>query len=319
MGMFTASTEISKTYTVDKNHIGEGNFAKVYKCVKKGEDTTQYAVKVIDKSKVEDMNDITREIEIMGKIDHPNVIKLIEVIDDSKKNKINLVMEMVTGGELFDRIVDEGSFTEKKAATILYTMCHALDYMHGLNIVHRDLKPENILMKSPDTSEIKIADFGLARVVSDKQMMKTACGTPGYVAPEVLQNKGYDSGAVDLWSTGVILYIMICGFPPFYEEELPALFDQIMKARYDFPSPWWDSISNGAKDCIRGLLTVDPKKRTTAAQCMANEWVTTAAPDTNIELKNLKKYNAMRKMKRATAKLVAMQRITNVLGKKPSP
>merc|ERR1712054_610725 len=107
----------------------------------------------------------------------------------------------------------------------------------------------------------KVADFGLARVVSGKEMMKTACGTPGYVAPEVLQNKGYSSGAVDMWSAGVILYILLCGFPPFYEEELPALFDSILKARYDFPTPWWDTISDNAKKLVKALLELNVDKR----------------------------------------------------------
>ena len=166
----------------------------------------------------------------MQMVDHPNVIKLYEIYDEPKK--MHLVMELVTGGELFDRIVKEGQYTEKDAAKTIGSMASALGYLHAKNIVHRDLKPENILYGSPDKdSDIKIADFGLARVVSGKDLMKTACGTPGYVAPEILQNKGYDSGAVDMWSAGVILYILLCGFPPFYEEELPALFDQIMHAR----------------------------------------------------------------------------------------
>merc|ERR1719181_2095859 len=178
-----------------------------------------------------------------------------------------LVMELVTGGELFDRIVARGNYTEKDAASLMATLCDALAYLHEQAIVHRDLKPENLLYDSPaEDADIKVADFGLARVVSGKDMMKTACGTPGYVAPEILKNKGYDSGAVDLWSVGVILYILLCGFPPFYEEELPALFDQILHARYDFPSPWWDNISKDAKDLVTKLLELDPTTRLTAAQ-----------------------------------------------------
>jgi len=157
-----------------------------------------------------------------------------------------------------------------------------------------------------------VADFGLARVVSDKDMMKTACGTPGYVAPEVLKNKGYDSGAVDLWSAGVILYILLCGFPPFYEEEMPALFDQIMKARYDFPSPWWDDIPEDAKNMVKKLLIVDPTKRMTAAQVLADPW-TANAPDTVINLGNLKKYNMMRKFKKAAEGAGAQKRVLKAL------
>merc|ERR1719181_726958 len=184
-----------------------------------------------------------------------------------------LVMELVTGGELFDRIVARGNYTEKDAASLMATLCDALAYLHEQAIVHRDLKPENLLYSSPDDDAIiKVADFGLARMVSGKDMMKTACGTPGYVAPEVLKNQGYDSGAVDIWSVGVILYILLCGFPPFYEEELPALFDQILHARYDFPTPWWDNISKEAKDLVTKLLELDPKTRLTATQVKAHVW-----------------------------------------------
>jgi serine/threonine protein kinase len=146
---------------------------------------------------------------------------------------MNLVMELVTGGELFDRIVERGQYTERDAADVIATLCDALNHMHAHNVVHRDLKPENILLsdKSPD-APLKVADFGLARVVSNKDLMRTACGTPGYVAPEVLRNQGYEGGAIDMWSTGVILYILLCGFPPFHEEELPALFDQILRAKF---------------------------------------------------------------------------------------
>ena len=266
MGFFTKQSDLKKKFTVEDKTLGSGNFAVVKKATRKS-DGLVCAVKIIDKAKVEDMQDIEREIDIMGQIDHPNVIKLYEIHDEAKK--MNLVMELVTGGELFDRIVELGNYTEKDAAKVMSTLCNALDYLHERKIVHRDLKPENILLadSSPD-ADIKVADFGLARLISGKDMMKTACGTPGYVAPEVLQNKGYSSGAVDLWSAGVILYILLCGFPPFYEEELPALFDQILKARYDFPSPWWDTISDGAKDLVRKLLNTNPEKRYTAKQVL---------------------------------------------------
>merc|ERR1719476_983544 len=182
------------------------------------------------------------------------------------------------------------------------TLCNALSYLHARGIVHRDLKPENILYDTPDDHAIiKVADFGLARVVSAKDMMKTACGTPGYVAPEVLKNQGYNSGAVDVWSSGVILYILLCGFPPFYEEELPALFDQILHARFDFPSPWWDSISQDAKDLVMAMLTIDPKKRIAAVEVRNHKWIKSASSETALSAtqKSLRKYNASRKLKKA--------------------
>jgi len=266
-------------------------------------------VKVIDKSKVEDMNDIDREVDIMTQIsDHPNVIGLVEIFDEKKK--MNLIMELVTGGELFDEIVSRGSYSEKDAATCMDTLCSTLAVLHEKQIVHRDLKPENILLATKDKgAPIKIADFGLARMISSKDLMKTACGTPGYVAPEVLQNKGYSSGAVDVWSAGVILYILLCGFPPFYEEELPALFDQILKGRYDFPSPWWDSISSDAKDLVKKCLTVDPKKRITAKEVTNHPWIRGASDNALDVAKNLKKYNATRRLKAAAKQIMAVERL----------
>ena len=273
MGFFKKS-DITKLYEIG-DELGSGNFAKVKKAKRKAKTAdvekevggkkkvvlkagAEVAIKIIDKAKVEDMQDIQREIEIMNMVDHPNVINLFEIFDEPKK--MNLVMELVTGGELFDRIVAKGNYSEKDAATCMSQLCQALDYLHTKKIVHRDLKPENLLYASPaDDANLKVADFGLARMLTAGDMMKTACGTPGYVAPEILKNKGYDSGAVDMWSAGVILYILLCGFPPFYEEELPALFDQILHARYDFPSPWWDNISADGKDLVKSASSSTSK------------------------------------------------------------
>ena len=315
MGFFKKS-DLKKNYEIG-DQLGSGNFAVVKKAINKQKDSKipkEVAIKIIDKAKVEDMGDITREIEIMQDISHPNVINLFEIFDEPKK--MNLVMELVTGGELFDRIVAKGSYSEKDAAQCLKELCSALKYLHEKKIVHRDLKPENILYASAaDDADIKVADFGLARVVSGKDMMKTACGTPGYVAPEILKNQGYDSGAVDLWSAGVILYILLCGFPPFYEEELPALFEQILQARYDFPSPWWDKISKPAKDLVNGLLTIDPKKRLTADQVLKDPWINGNAPKDQLPetIKSLKKYNASRKLKKAALGVMAQNRLTKAL------
>jgi len=255
-----------------------------------------------------------REIEIMSSVTHKNVIRLYEIYDEPKQ--MFLVMELVTGGELFDRIVKKSSYSEFEAALTIRTLCDALSYLHKKQIVHRDLKPENILYASDaEDADIKVADFGLARVVSGKDMMKTACGTPGYVAPEILKNQGYDSSAVDMWSAGVILYILLCGFPPFYEEELPALFEQILQARFDFPSPWWDNISKDAKNLVNGLLTIDPKKRLTADQVLENAWISGKAPREELPetIKSLKKYNASRKLKKAALGVMANNRLTKAL------
>jgi len=336
MGLFGKSTKQAKEDSCETHYVwskkellGTGNFAEVFKAKVKdskrfqelhGKDLgpvpAEIAVKVIDKAKVEDMNDVTREIEIMQMVKHKHIIRLYETFHETKK--VYLAMELVTGGELFDRIVSKGSYSEKDSALCIYQLCDALSTLHALKVVHRDLKPENLLYESPESDNIKVADFGLARTVAKEgEMMKTACGTPGYVAPEILLNKGYDNTAVDMWSVGVILYILLCGFPPFYEEELPALFDSIMKARFDFPSPWWDEINQKAKDLVNGLLCLDVHKRLTADQVMKNAWVTgdeasnKARPETQ---KALKKYVANQRLRKAALGIIAHQRMEKALG-----
>jgi len=322
MGFFNKS-ELEKKYTVVDKVIGSGNFAKVKVCKLKSDESKKYALKIIDKAKVEDYADIENEIEIMELIDHEHIIKLIEIFD--QKKVMNLVMELVNGGELFDAIVEAGNFSEKDAAKTTQLLCAALDYLHtptgkrGI-IVHRDLKPENILLSNKDdVTSIKIADFGLAKIIKNASMMKTACGTPGYVAPEVLENKGYEGGTPDIWSTGVILYILLCGFPPFFEEELPQLFSKILKGSYDYPSPWWDTIEAGEagpRNLVNRMLTVDPKKRITAKEVASHPWISAISGDSSaaeaksaFSIKEFAKYNRARKFKKATQAITAINAI----------
>lgn len=188
------------------------------------------------------------EIDILSQLDHPNVLKIIEIFDE--EDCIYLVLELLGGGELFDRIVEKENYSEKEAAETVRPIVDAIRYCHSLGIIHRDLKPENLLYMTPsDNSIIKITDFGLARFV-ENEMATTACGTPNYVAPEIITGKGY-SKEVDLWSIGVIIYIMLCGFPPFYDDNNQQLFALISKGSFDFPSPYWDNISNSAKNLIK--------------------------------------------------------------------
>jgi calcium/calmodulin-dependent protein kinase I len=201
---------------------------------------------------------------------HANIVQLLDVFED--KTFKYLVMELVTGGELFDRIVEKGSYTERDASHLIRQVLEAVDYMHDKGIVHRDLKPENLLYYSAaEDSKIMISDFGLSKT-EESGAMATACGTPGYVAPEVLAQQPYDK-EVDVWSIGVIAYILLCGYPPFYDENDSELFRQILKAEYEFDSPYWDDISESAKDFIRNLMCKDVKKRFTCKQALAHSWI----------------------------------------------
>lgn len=187
-----------------------------------------------------------------------------------------MVMELLRGGELFDRIVMKGSYSEHEAAASTKAMAEAIGYLHSIGVVHRDLKPENLIYDKPGPEgELKITDFGLAKYRSANQRMQTACGTPGYVAPEVLMSSSSVKYGpeVDLWSLGVIVYILLCGFPPFYHDNTSELYKQIKKGKFDFPEAYWGEISAAAKDLIKGLLTVDPRKRLTPAQVLQHPWV----------------------------------------------
>jgi len=278
-----------------REELGRGAFSIVKLAVEK---TTgiHYAVKMIKKDSVgQDFNRLQTEMEILKKVQHPNIIALKEIIDT--KNCLFIVTELVTGGELFDKIVELGSYSEKDAALLVSKIVSAIAYLHSLGIVHRDLKPENLLLRDETTvSEVKLADFGLSKIVSQQLIMQTACGTPGYVAPEILQARGYDK-EVDMWSIGVITYILLCGFPPFYNEKLQLLFEQIMRADYDFPADYWSEISDNAKDFIRKLLVVEPSKRMNSEQALQHPWLTGNVPATVLSIHNEKqqKYSLIKK------------------------
>jgi len=273
---------IHKSYEIGKT-IGKGSFAVVKEGRHKATGTA-VAIKIVDKKDaVFDPESLEQEIGTMKKVAHPNCVLLHEVYDES--NKTYLVLDLITGGTVMDRIIAIDHFSEKDAAAVTADVLNAVQYLHSIGITHRDLKPENLLYasndpKSPDYNTIKVADFGLSKFVSENSQMKTTCGTPGYVAPEVLDpylpfTNGYGP-EVDLWSLGVVLYIMLCVFPPFYDDSTAVLFKQIRKGEYAFPSPYWDGVSDEAKDLVAKVLVVDPGKRFTAQQCLDHPWITNA-------------------------------------------
>uniref|UniRef100_A0A1I8IY04 Protein kinase domain-containing protein n=1 Tax=Macrostomum lignano TaxID=282301 RepID=A0A1I8IY04_9PLAT len=281
----------SKRYEF-KDVLGTGAFSEVrlardkwsssehyvaIKCIKKRAIKAPGRASEKDKQEAQGREEsLKNEIRVLKRLRHPNIVQLYDVLED--KDQYYLVMELVTGGELFDRIVEKGSYTEKDASKLIKQVLLACDYMHEQGVVHRDLKPENLLYYSADDdSKIMISDFGLSKIDdSTDSKMATACGTPGYVAPEVLSVTDGKAGygrQVDCWAIGVIAYILLCGYPPFYDENDQELFAQIKEAKYEFDSPYWDEISESAKDFIRHLMERDPASRFTCQQALQHPWI----------------------------------------------
>lgn len=257
-----------------KEELGKGSFATVKRAIHKKTGDV-YAVKIIRKQELqpEELRAINDEVKIMSAIKHDHCVGLYDMFESPRK--VYMVLELLDGGELFDRIVQENSFTEGAAAELTRCLADAIGYLHSRGIVHRDLKPENIIYKSKaKDAEVKITDFGLAKIRKHEEKMLTACGTPGYVAPEVLKQQPYTS-KVDIWSLGVILYILLCGYPPFYNEEgnTVALYDQIKQGDFEFKKKYWGGISDNAKDLVRRMLTVDPNKRIDTEGILRHPWI----------------------------------------------
>lgn len=249
--------------------LGEGTFAKV-KFARNIETGENVAIKILDKEKVlkhKMIGQIKREISTMKLIRHPNVIRMFEVM--ASKTKIYIVLELVTGGELFDKIASKGRLKEDEARKYFQQLINAVDYCHSRGVFHRDLKPENLLLDA--NGSLKVSDFGLSALpqqVRDDGLLHTTCGTPNYVAPEVIDNKGYDGAKADLWSCGVILFVLMAGFLPFEESNLVALYKKIFKA--DFTCPSW--FSSSAKKLIKRILDPNPSTRITIAEVIENDW-----------------------------------------------
>ncbi|XP_068103455.1 calcium/calmodulin-dependent protein kinase type IV isoform X1 [Hyperolius riggenbachi] len=311
-----------------ESELGRGATSVVYRCRQKGTQKP-FAVKMLKKTV--DKKIVRTEIGVLLRLSHPNIIKLKEIFETP--TEISLVLELVTGGELFDRIVEKGYYSERDAADAVKQILEAVAYLHENGIVHRDLKPENLLYATPaPDAPLKIADFGLSKIVDDQVTMKTVCGTPGYCAPEILRGCAYGP-EVDMWSVGIITYILLCGFEPFYDERGDQyMFKRILNCDYDFVSPWWDDVSLNAKDLVRKLIVFDPKKRLTTLQALQHPWVTGKATNfahMDNAQKKLQEFNARRKLKAAVKAVVASTRLgsagshsshdSNKASRNPSP
>uniref|UniRef100_A0A669CSE1 Serine/threonine-protein kinase DCLK2 n=1 Tax=Oreochromis niloticus TaxID=8128 RepID=A0A669CSE1_ORENI len=270
-----SSSTINEKYKVGKV-IGDGNFAVVKECVERSTGQ-EYALKIIDKARCCGKEHlIENEVAVLRRVRHPSIIQLIEV--DETPTQLFLVMELVKGGDLFDAITSSTKYSERDASAMVFNLAGAIKYLHRMNIVHRDIKPENLLVcEYPDgTKSLKLGDFGLATVVEGP--LYTVCGTPTYVAPEIIAETGYGL-KVDIWAAGVITYILLCGFPPFRSENnvQEELFDQILRGKLEFPSPDWDTISLPAKMLISQMLQVNVDARFTADEVLSHPWVTVRA------------------------------------------
>ncbi|KAL8651400.1 MAG: hypothetical protein Q9226_004725 [Calogaya cf. arnoldii] len=260
--------------------LGKGHFATVYLCVERASGM-QFAVKRFEKRPGDSqskMDGLQQEIGVLKAISHPNVLCLQETFDE--EDGVYLVLELAPEGELFNTIVMKQKLSENETRNVFVQLFQGIKYLHERNIVHRDIKPENILLADKNLS-VKLADFGLAKIIGEQSFTTTLCGTPSYVAPEILENSRHRkyTRAVDVWSLGVVLYICLCGFPPFSDELYSAenpynLSQQIKMGRFDYPSPYWDSVGDPALDLIDRMLMVDIDKRITIDECLDHPWLT---------------------------------------------
>jgi calcium-dependent protein kinase len=297
-----STTDIRSVYDF-KKMIGGGHFGTVRTATLKSDPQATYAIKSILRENIaKDIRLLEEELAILQAVDHPNIVKFDQCYVDHRY--VHIVMEYCNGGELFDRIVAAQRFSERHAADVMSQMLSSIKHLHGHGIVHRDLKPENFLMNDPsENSEVKLIDFGLSKRFSAKkevEKMHTVVGTPYYVAPEVL--KGNYDISCDIWSLGVILYVFLCGYPPFEGDNNKEIFRNVLKQRLQFDPAEWSTISDSAKDLVSKMLNKDPKKRISATQCLEHPWFTSNDIETNHAghdpiLLNTQKLEVLRRIK----------------------
>ncbi|KAK4264612.1 hypothetical protein QN277_025765 [Acacia crassicarpa] len=300
---------LTELYTLGRK-LGQGQFGTTYLCTEKSTGR-RYACKSIPKRKLlckEDYDDVWREIQIMHHLsEHAHVVRIHGTYEDYVS--VHLVMELCEGGELFDRIVQKGHYSERQAAKIIQTIVEVVEACHSLGVMHRDLKPENFLFDSvEEDAKLKATDFGLSVFYKPGETFSDVVGSPYYVAPEVLR-KLYGPES-DVWSAGVILYILLSGVPPFWAETETGIFRQILEGKIDFQSEPWPSISDSAKDLIRKMLDQSPKNRLTAHEVLRHPWIVddNIAPDKPLDsavLSRLKQFSAMNKLKKMALQVIA--------------
>ncbi|XP_015180383.1 PREDICTED: calcium/calmodulin-dependent protein kinase type II alpha chain isoform X9 [Polistes dominula] len=298
-----ACTRFSDNYDL-KEELGKGAFSVVRRCVQKSSGQ-EFAAKIINTKKLSarDFQKLEREARICRKLQHPNIVRLHDSIQE--ENYHYLVFDLVTGGELFEDIVAREFYSEADASHCIQQILESVHHCHHNGVVHRDLKPENLLLASKAKgAAVKLADFGLAIEVSgESQAWYGFAGTPGYLSPEVLKKEPYGK-PVDIWACGVILYILLVGYPPFWDDDQHRLYAQIKAGSYDYPSPEWDTVTPEAKNLINQMLTVNPSKRITANEALKHPWICQRERVASVVHRQetvdcLKKFNARRKLKGA--------------------
>ncbi|XP_026796741.1 calcium/calmodulin-dependent protein kinase type II subunit gamma isoform X3 [Pangasianodon hypophthalmus] len=323
MATIPTSTRFTDEYQLYEE-LGKGAFSVVRRCVKKSTGQ-EYAAKIINTKKLtaRDHQKLEREARICRLLKHPNIVRLHDSI--SEEGFHYLVFDLVTGGELFEDIVAREYYSEADASHCINQILESVSHIHQHDIVHRDLKPENLLLASKmKGAAVKLADFGLAiEVQGDQQAWFGFAGTPGYLSPEVLRKDPYGK-PVDIWACGVILYILLVGYPPFWDEDQHKLYQQIKAGAYDFPSPEWDTVTPEAKNLINQMLTINPAKRITADQALKHPWVCQRSTVASMmhrqeTVECLRKFNARRKLKGAILTTMLVSRNFSVGRQHTSP
>jgi calcium-dependent protein kinase len=301
--------DIRKFYSLGRE-LGRGGLGITYMCKEIGTGNIYACKSILKRKLISELGreDVKTEIQIMQHLSgQPNVVEIKGSYED--RHSVHLVMELCAGGELFDRIIAQGHYSERAAAGTIKSIVDVVQICHLNGVIHRDLKPENFLFSSKEENAmLKVTDFGLSAFIEEGKIYKDVVGSPYYVAPEVLrQSYGKE---IDIWSAGVILYILLCGVPPFWADNEEGVFVEILKCKIDFVREPWPSISDSAKDLVEKMLTEDPKRRITAAQVLEHPWIKGGeAPEKPIDstvLSRMKQFRAMNKLKKLALKVSAV-------------